>query len=76
MKILKKITNKILRDRVRSEDIRKTCQEDNINERVRERKKRMDQQYRKNDRQQSGKNRKRRRRRATGRPRKRWCDDH
>jgi hypothetical protein len=39
MKVLKKITNKILRDRVRSEDIRKTCQVDNINERVSGRKK-------------------------------------
>jgi hypothetical protein len=32
MKILRKITNETLRNRARSEDIRKTCQLDNMNE--------------------------------------------
>jgi hypothetical protein len=39
MKMLREITNKILRDRPRSEDIGKTCKVDNINERVRGRRK-------------------------------------
>jgi hypothetical protein len=35
MKMLREITNKILRDKPRSENIGKTCKVDNINERVR-----------------------------------------
>jgi hypothetical protein len=57
MKILRKIINKALRDRARTEDIRKTCKVDNVVKAVRGKK--MQQPYRKNDRQQSGKNCKR-----------------
>jgi hypothetical protein len=39
MKMLREITNKILRDKPRSENIGKTCKVDNINERVRGRRK-------------------------------------
>ncbi|XP_030765794.1 uncharacterized protein LOC115889857 [Sitophilus oryzae] len=78
MKILRKITSKTLLDRERSNNIRKTCKVDNINEWVLSRSREWNEHISRMDEGRivrSARDKSPLGRRNTGRPRKRWCDN-